>query len=162
MANEATIICGCGLDAKLYPDSLSGSKFYACQKIPGDPTRCSFFVYTVNEAYGVVEDKDGEFVDTTPLCKCNLTCSTFTVKKESVNKGRVFYCCGLPIKHPQRCTFFQLQGEAPRDDLPLAPLGCLCICGKTPSMGTKKNAGVNCGRKFYRCTDKKCAYFVWL
>lgn len=137
--------------------------YYVCSKAVGDATRCGFYAFELDPIGEVLSAVDIKDEDVPPNCLCNTPCKLKKIYKEtSPNKGKNFYSCPLPVMHPQRCDFYQLQGGPVYELMSLAPEGICCVCMKRPVCGTKKTPGDNYMRKFYRCATKTCAYFVWL
>lgn len=150
--------CFCGMPVtvrrilKQGPDHLK--RYASCPKDVGDPRRCAFF------SFDVAPD-DGEEVKQSS-CLCNLKCNTFQIRKEGPNKNRFFDCCGLPLGHPDRCEFYQIQGGPRFEPLPEGPVGECCFCGARVRVGTKTKPGMNQGRCYYTCGNKTCAFFRWI
>ena len=76
-----------------------GRPFFVCSKVTGP---CNYFAWGDEE------------IPKTPLCKCLQSSRMFTVKKEGLNKGRIFFRCGVRDAE-KRCKFFKWSEDEDED-----------------------------------------------
>jgi hypothetical protein len=138
------------------------------------------------------EQQDQEYINQQKklglMCHCGTTNVLREVKKEGVNKGKMFYTCSN--SYDEKCDYFmwkdesdkkrglnvtiniksheeQKESEEEYDEKyykQQQKLGLMCYC-KLPSVSREvKKEGANKGKIFYTCSryfDDKCKYFVW-
>lgn len=139
-----------------------GRLFYVCS-LP-QPEQCQFFMWM---------DDANRDLSTTPKCTGHSEpCAERTVRKEGVNKGRLFYSCPRP--QADSCGFFEWKDEASTTtaasstpsrrsstdgDAPHCT-GCDLPCVTR----TVRKPGENQNREFFACsrsTNESCGYFQW-
>jgi len=148
--------CYCGLPVGsgrvTRPGPDCNRRFLCCVKEIGDQSRCAYYLF--------VDEEQKE--DAIPSCLCSLRCSMFQIKKEGPTKGRSFYSCGLPMGHPQRCEYWQLVGGPPYTPPEMSPVGVVCVCGERALRRGKQSEGINQGKLYDQCAQKKCGFFRWV
>ncbi|KAI6656592.1 DNA topoisomerase 3-alpha [Oopsacas minuta] len=169
-ANNEGIICQCELSAKVLTVTKEspnkGRTFYKCPKPRGQ--ECEFFQWDDEDQINAATNNISFSYDGNSqgiLCLCGRSATLFTVKKDSVNKGRQFYTCPKP--KIQRCDYFQWADE----DVTIAEhmsfddnSQIVCQCGNSVKLFTVKKDSPNKGRQFYKCQKSKghtCDFFKW-
>ncbi|KAI0256361.1 DNA topoisomerase [Lactifluus subvellereus] len=110
-------------------------------------------------------------------CYCGKPSVEFTVRKESMNKGRPFRRCG----QPENCDFFEWSDDPPREDtgkrsrtqnssiIPAKRSRTddakkYCQCDLTAVLKIVKKDGPNQGKQYWSCPNSQaaaCNFFEW-
>ncbi|XP_061415738.1 DNA topoisomerase 3-alpha isoform X2 [Lethenteron reissneri] len=109
------------------------------------------------------------------VCNCGIEATLLTVKKEGINKGRMFYKCPSGV-----CNFFlwadqqdsgyrSAQSNQGSFHSSTVSRGghdeVMCSCNNPAVMRTIVKDGPNKGRQFYTCSkprDEQCGFFLWM
>jgi len=114
------------------------------------------------------------------MCYCELRTTLREVKKDGLNKGKLFYCCSKSYNNDDKCDYFMWKDESDRRINKNIQINfeeqkeqieennesneMICYCNLPAIQLIVKKDGPNNGRKFYKCSkynDDKCKYFKW-